>query len=128
MLLSIFPFRRYLMLLVSAALFLTQLEAQTNPVISKIIEEGTSNSELKPLAHQLIDQIGPRLVGTPKMQRANEWAVNTYAVWGIQARNEAWGQWKDWERGVPICTCLYPECIPSNVPNSRGVPPPKKVG
>ena len=62
-------------------LFLPQraVFSQTNSVINEIIKEGTENSQLTKLAHELIDQIGPRLVGTPQMQQANDWAVNRYA-------------------------------------------------
>ncbi|MFN7274635.1 MAG: peptidase M28, partial [Bacteroidota bacterium] len=89
-------------------MFFIQTLAQNNPVIDAIIKEGTQNSALKRMGHELMDQIGPRLVGTPQMQKANDWAVNTYAGWGIQARNEAWGQWKDWERGITHLDMLTP--------------------
>ena len=92
-------------------LFITAVlhgHAQNSAVIDAIIKEGTENSALKRMGHELIDQIGPRLVGTPQMQKANDWAVNTYAGWGIAARNEAWGKWKDWERGVTHLDMLTP--------------------
>lgn len=91
-----------------SSMFFIQTLAQNNPVIDAIIKEGTQNSALKRMGHELMDQIGPRLVGTPQMQKANDWAVNTYAGWGIQARNEAWGQWKDWERGITHLDMLTP--------------------
>ena len=91
-------------------LFLPQraVFSQTNSVINEIIKEGTENSQLTKLAHELIDQIGPRLVGTPQMQQANDWAVNRYAGWGIDARNEAWGKWKSWERGITHMDMVSP--------------------
>lgn len=46
-----------------------------DPLIEKIINEATENSQLKELAHELMDGIGPRLVGTPQMQQAHDWAV-----------------------------------------------------
>ena len=70
------------------------LAAQT--VIEKIVAEETKNSQLQTLAHELLDGIGPRLVGTPQMKKANDWAVEKYASWGIGARNEQWGEWKGW--------------------------------
>ena len=84
------------------------LQAQPSVVADAIVREGTDHSSLRRLAHELIDQIGPRLVGTPQMQKANEWAVNTYTEWGIQARNEAWGKWKSWERGITHLDMLTP--------------------
>ena len=71
-----------------------------DPVIDAIIKEGTENSQLEKLAHELFDKIGPRLVGTPQMQQAHDWAVAKYTSWGIQAKNEKWGEWRGWERGI----------------------------
>jgi len=87
----------------------TALYAQTeNPVIDKMISEATENSQLETLAHQLLDEIGPRLVGTPQMKNAHDWAVNTYEKWDINARNEKWGEWRGWERGITHIDMLEP--------------------
>jgi hypothetical protein len=69
-------------------------------VVEKIVQEENNNSQLQTMAHELFDGIGPRLVGTPQMKKANDWAVNKYTTWGISARNEKWGEWKGWERGI----------------------------
>src|SRR6478735_7443668 len=69
-------------------------------LISKIVAEATENSQLEKLAHELLDGIGPRLVGTPQMKQANDWAVEKYKSWGIAAKNEQWGEWRGWERGA----------------------------
>ena len=44
-------------------------------VISSIVKEANENSQLKKLAHELMDGIGPRLVGTPQMKQAHDWAI-----------------------------------------------------
>ena len=94
-------------LFMMACLFtVNQLSAQT--VIEKIVLEETKNSQLQVLAHELFDGIGPRLVGTPQMKKANDWAVEKYASWGIAARNEQWGEWKGWERGITHIDMLSP--------------------
>lgn len=82
--------------------------APKDPVVEAIIKEATENSQLEKLAHELLDGIGPRLVGTPKMQKANDWAVAKYAGWGITARNEKWGEWRGWERGVSHIDMVAP--------------------
>ena len=82
------------------------LSAQT--VVEKIVQEENNNSQLKTLAHELFDKIGPRLVGTPQMKKANDWAVDKYTGWGINARNEQWGEWKGWERGITHIDMLSP--------------------
>lgn len=79
-----------------------------DPVVEKILQEGNTNSQLENMAHELFDRIGPRLVGTPQMQKANDWAVAKYTDWGIPARNEKWGEWKGWERGVTHIDMVSP--------------------
>lgn len=81
---------------------------KTNPVIEGMIKEANENSMLEVLGHELTDLIGPRLVGTPQMQHANEWAVEKYKGWGISARNEQWGEWRGWERGITHIDMVYP--------------------
>ncbi|MDZ4146810.1 MAG: M20/M25/M40 family metallo-hydrolase [Flavobacteriaceae bacterium] len=92
------------LLLIASSLF---TYAQTD-VVEKIVKEATENSHLETLAHQLLDQIGPRLVGTPEMKQANDWAVSTYKGWGIEARNEQWGEWRGWQRGISHIDLVYP--------------------
>jgi len=81
---------------------------RSNPVVDKIVKEATENSQLEKLAHELLDKIGPRLVGTPQMKQANDWAVAKYTEWGIPAKNEQWGEWRGWERGVSHIDMVYP--------------------
>ena len=83
--------------------------AQNNdPVVQQIIKEASENSQLKKLAHELTDVIGPRLVGTPQMKLAHDWAVAKYESWGIAARNEKWGEWRGWERGITHIDMIQP--------------------
>lgn len=83
--------------------------AQTkNQVIDNIVKEATENSQLENLAHELMDVVGPRLVGSPQMKQANDWAVTKYADWGITAKNEKWGEWRGWERGISHIDMVYP--------------------
>lgn len=81
---------------------------EKNPVMENIQKEAYNNSQLETLAHQLIDDIGPRLVGTPQMKQANDWAVAKYKSWGISAENQKWGEWKGWERGITHIDMVYP--------------------
>lgn len=77
-------------------------------VVEKIIKEANENSQLEQIAQELMDDIGPRLVGTPEMQKANEWAVKKYQSWGISARNEQWGEWRGWQRGITHIDMISP--------------------
>ncbi|MFC7000082.1 M20/M25/M40 family metallo-hydrolase [Rufibacter roseus] len=84
-------------------------QAQTkDPMVERILKEANENSQLKMLAHELMDGIGPRLVGTPQMKKAHDWAVAKYQSWGIPARNEKWGEWRGWERGTSHIDMLQP--------------------
>ncbi len=83
--------------------------AQTSdPIVDSMVAEAFKRSQLEPLAKELLDGIGPRLVGSPGMQQANDWAVEKYKSWGINARNEQWGEWRGWERGVSHIDMVYP--------------------
>lgn len=83
-------------------------KAPKDPIVEAIIKEATENSQLEKLAHELLDGIGPRLVGSPKMQQAHDWAVKKYTEWNIPARNEKWGEWRGWERGITHIDMISP--------------------
>lgn len=79
-----------------------------NPMVEAIVKEAMENSQLEILAHELLDSIGPRLVGTPEMQKAGDWALAKYKTWGIGARNEKYGEWRGWQRGVAHVDMIHP--------------------
>ena len=66
--------------------------AQTFPThdatIRRIYTLGMDSSQLEPMAHALFDSIGPRLMGSPDLKRADDWLVRMYTAWGIDAREE----------------------------------------
>ena len=106
----IFKMNYFLKTAVLSATFAgTLVFAQTkNAVIDNIMKESFENSQLERLAFSLTDSIGPRLVGTPKMQQAHDWAVSKFKKWGIEAKNEQYGTWKSWERGTSSIEMVYP--------------------
>ncbi|MHC5202868.1 M20/M25/M40 family metallo-hydrolase [Myroides sp. LJL119] len=79
-----------------------------DPIIQAIIEEGTKNSQLHNYSFELLDEIGPRLVGTPQMMQAHNWVVDNYKQLGFDAYNQEYGTWKAWERGPSEITMLSP--------------------
>ena len=96
-------------LLVLCLCFSSLLFAQDKEVvIEKIIKEATENSQLEKLGHELLDVVGPRLVGTPEMQHAHDWAVNKYKEWDISAENQQWGEWRGWKRGITHIDLVEP--------------------
>lgn len=93
------------MLLVQVSTVVAQ---ETDQMVDNIVKEANENSQLETLAHELLDVIGPRLVGTPEAKQAHDWAVDTYKSWGIDAENEQWGEWKGWQRGITHIDLVEP--------------------
>ncbi|QCX40471.1 M20/M25/M40 family metallo-hydrolase [Aureibaculum algae] len=94
--------------IVALLISVTLIAQETNPIIEGIVKEANENSQLERLAHEMLDVIGPRLVGTPQMKQANDWAVAQYGKWGISAKNEKWGEWRGWERGITHIDMVSP--------------------
>ncbi|HET8654231.1 MAG TPA: M28 family peptidase [Longimicrobiaceae bacterium] len=104
---------RLLALAVAAVLYgpgvsYAQSFARPDPVLEAIWREGMDSSRVYPLAQALIDSIGPRLTGSPALRAANDWLVQRYRAWGIDARNEQYGTWRGWRRGVTHLDLLEP--------------------
>jgi len=76
--------------------------------VDAVMQEEAANSQLPKLAHELFDGVGPRLVGTPQMDKAGDWAVATYKKWGIPAQKDNWGVWRGWERGITHIDMIEP--------------------
>jgi carboxypeptidase Q len=85
-----------------------QTFAPGDSVLQRIWTEAYDRSQLQPLAQALLDSIGPRLTGSPGMRAASDWAVGKYRQWGIPARQERYGTWKSWRRGVTHVDLLQP--------------------
>src|SRR5215831_11838734 len=83
-------------------------QALKDPIVESIIKEENNNSQLQLLAHQLFDSIGPRLVGTPQMEKARDWALTKYKSWNIHAEAQNWGVWRGWERGISHIDMVSP--------------------
>ncbi len=59
--------------------------------------------------------IGPRLVGSPAMKQANDWAVEKYKSWGIDAQNQQFGEWASWQRGITQVEMTSPRVKKSGI-------------
>lgn len=94
--------------LISSSLAVAQ---DRDEIIDRIVTEANENSHLEELGIYMMDVIGPRLVGTPQMQHAHEWAVETFESWGISARNEQFGEWRGWERGITHVDMISPRVV-----------------
>lgn len=54
-------------------------------MINRIWEEGVNRSKIMETMSYLTDVIGPRIPGSPAMRKAQEWARDTLAAWGMAA-------------------------------------------
>jgi carboxypeptidase Q len=76
----------------AAALHCSAQEKADLDAISKIRYEGFHNSKIMEIASGLMDQIGPRLTGSPNMNKANEWTRAKLQEFGmVNSHLEAWG-------------------------------------
>ena len=82
--------------------------AQEDPIVAAIIKEANTNSQLKRMSHELMDGIGPRLVGSTKMMQASDWAIAQYQQYSISARRENYGTWRGWDRGITHVDMISP--------------------
>lgn len=67
-------------------------------MVTKIRNEGFHNSKVMDIMEDLSDRLGQRLTGSPNQKRANEWARDTMAGWGLQnAHLESFPFGRGWE-------------------------------
>jgi carboxypeptidase Q len=80
----------------------------TDPVLSRIWSQGMDSSQVYPLLQTLTDSIGPRLTGSAGQRAGNQWLLSMYSKWGIPARNEQYGTWRGWRRGITHVDLISP--------------------
>lgn len=85
-----------------------QTWAVEDPVLRRIWEIGMEQSRADRIAQVMMDSIGPRLVGTPAMERAHDWSVDLLSSWGVNARKEQYGTWLGWDRGITHIDLIEP--------------------
>ncbi|WP_068598558.1 M20/M25/M40 family metallo-hydrolase [Vaginella massiliensis] len=114
-------------ILVCATAFVT---AQTPDAQQKFIEniqqEVYTSTHLEQMAFELLDGIGPRLVGSPQMEKANDWAMAKFKEWGVRGERHNYGQWRAWERGTSSVTMTYPRVLSLNATQLAWSPATKK--
>ncbi|MBX9781596.1 MAG: M20/M25/M40 family metallo-hydrolase [Chitinophagaceae bacterium] len=96
------------LLFLVSSFFVSIAQTSSDPIIQAIIKEANDNSQLKRMSHELLDGVGPRLVGSSKMLQASDWAIAQYQQYGIEAKRENYGEWRGWDRGVSHVDMLRP--------------------
>jgi carboxypeptidase Q len=79
-----------------------------DPIIKRIWQIGQDSSQVEPLAQTLLDSLGPRLMGSPNLDAAQNWVVKMYQSWGVDAKREEFGTWRGWRRGVSHIDLIAP--------------------
>jgi carboxypeptidase Q len=72
-------------------------EAVDLEMVSRIRDEGFTNSKVMDTAAYLTDVIGPRVTGSPQMRQANDWTRQQLESWGLaSAHLEGWTFGRGW--------------------------------
>ena len=69
-------------LLASSALVASSASAATSDT-ARIIDEGMNRSQVMLTAHELMDDIGPRLTNSTNMRKAQDWAIHKLEGYGL---------------------------------------------
>jgi hypothetical protein len=82
-----------LLTLTLVALSPARIEPVDAEVNARIRDEAQERSRLPWITHHLTDLYGPRLTGSPSLEQAGRWAIETMEAWGLSnGRMEPW----DW--------------------------------
>ena len=87
-----------LFLLISSTILLAQEEV--NDDINDLLKKhGLEQSQVMDIASWMTDVYGPRLTGSPMLDKATDWAVKTLKEWGMEnVHTEEWGPFgRGWE-------------------------------
>jgi len=96
------------LLCVTTSAFAQTPSSATSTTINRLWSLEKDSSRTEQLSHVLFDSLGPRLTGSPDLKRANDWLVQTYKSFGIEARNEKIGTWRSWRRGYSHIDLVSP--------------------
>ena len=84
-------------LLATAALVTSPAAAVTGDT-ARIIDEGMNHSQVMLNAHELFDDIGPRLTNSTNMRKAQDWAVRKFIGYGLSnVHREAYDFGRGWD-------------------------------
>jgi carboxypeptidase Q len=81
-----------------------------------LIAEIAAHSEIQRNLEELCDDIGPRMTGTPGLDRAQKWAMDKLAAYGAtKVHLEAYDLGRPWRRGPALARLLNANGMPLNV-------------
>ena len=86
--------KRYLFIvwLILPGLFISTSWAQTDPVVKKIIEIGTTDNRVMDHLDILSNRIGGRLIGSGAYEDAEKWTASEFKKWGLEVELDEAGE------------------------------------
>ncbi len=81
-------------LLLASVFLVTLAHGQGDPVtLGRIINQGKNHNQVMKRLHELCFDIGPRVTGSPKLAKAQKWAMAKFKSWGLtNIHLEQWGE------------------------------------
>ncbi len=113
--------RKFLCLLVVSILIILSApliaqDAATLEIDKKIIEDVKEHSQIMENLEYLTDMIGPRLTGSDRLKKANEWTEKKFTEYGcVNAHLEPWNFGLGWARGTATGRIVEPNGLPLTV-------------
>lgn len=102
-------------LFLSAPVAARQQEPVDAAANARIRDEGLNRSKVAEPFDMFVNQIGPRLTGSPSHKRAAEWARDTLTKWGASnAHLESWEFGRGWELEKFTLEMIEPRYMPLN--------------
>lgn len=88
----------------------------------QIMGEIRHNSQLMDNLEYLSDMIGPRLTGSEKLKRANDWTLQKFREYGLSAHLEKWTMPLGWARGSATASVVEPNTLPLAIASAAWCP------
>src|SRR5258707_5429477 len=84
-------------------------EAVDLEMVTRIRDEGFTNSKVMDTVGYLTDVIGPRVTGSPQMREANDWTRQRLESWGlVNAHLEGWTFGRGWSLERALVQMIKP--------------------
>jgi len=83
--------------LFALALAASLVHGQGDPAtLDRIVSQGKYHNQVMTRLHELCIDIGPRVTGSPKLSKAQRWAMGKFRSWGLtNVHLEQWGDRPD---------------------------------
>ena len=81
-----------ILFLIISLFFVTSLSAQTDPVVEKIIEIGTTDNQTMDHLDILCNRFGGRPIGSDAYENAALWAASKFKQWGMEVEMDEVGE------------------------------------